>query len=189
MPRLVLRVSSTVLLAASFACAPAPASTPEAAPAVDPVERGAYLVTLAGCDDCHTPKLMTEMGPVPDMSRRMSGHPAGEEMGSPPELSEVWFTASNAHFTAWTGPWGTSYAFNLTPEEITGIGIWTEQMFIDAMRTGKHMGTSRPILPPMPWQNFGQATDEDLKAMFAFLRSLPPVVNQVPLPDPPPAMQ
>jgi len=48
------------------------------------------------------------------------------------------------------------------------------------MRTGKHFGTSRDIQPPMPWPWIGQATDEDLKAIYAYLRTVPPIVNHVP---------
>jgi hypothetical protein len=87
--------------------------------------------------------------------------------------------------TAWAGPWGISYAANLTPDLNTGMGIWTEEMFIQAMRTGKHMGVSRDILPPMPWQNLATLEEDDLKAMFAYLRSIPAVVNHVPDPVPP----
>jgi hypothetical protein len=82
--------------------------------------------------------------------------------------------------TAFYGPWGVSYAFNLTPDNATGLGIWTEDMFVKTMRLGRHMGTSRPVNPPMPWQNIGQLTDDDLKALFAYLRSIPPIHNQVP---------
>jgi hypothetical protein len=95
--------------------------------------------------------------------------------------------ATNPTLTAWSGPWGISFAANLTPDQKTGMGMWTEEMFIKAMRTGKHMGMSRPILPPMPWQNVAAMTDGDLKAVFAYLRSIPPIVNLVPLPIPPPA--
>ena len=55
-------------------------------------------------------------------------------------------------------------------------------MFIKAMRTGRHMGYGRPILPPMPWQDIGSLKDEDLKAIFAYLRTIRPVSNHVPLP-------
>ena len=87
--------------------------------------------------------------------------------------------------TAFVGPWGVSFASNLTPDKQTGIGLWTENVFIQTMRTGKHMGKGRPILPPMPWFNLAKATDEDLKAMFAFFKSLPPIKNAVPQPIPP----
>ena len=68
----------------------------------------------------------------------------------------------------------------MTPEKLTGTGIWTEEMFIQTLRTGKHWGVSRPILPPMPWQNYAQATDEDLKSIYAYLRTVQPIKNQVP---------
>ena len=87
--------------------------------------------------------------------------------------------------TAFAGPWGISYSANLTPDKNTGLGIWTEDMFLKAMKTGKHMGTSREIQPPMPWPWIGKATDEDLKAIFAYLQSIPPIVNHVPDYEPP----
>jgi hypothetical protein len=65
------------------------------------------------------------------------------------------------------------------------MSVWTEDMFIRAIREGKHMGTSRPIQPPMPWMWYGKMTDEDLKAVFAYLRTIPPVENQVPDYQPP----
>lgn len=180
------------LLISGLACGPQPAptaATAEAiAPAADPVARGGYLVNAIGCDDCHTPKVMGEMGPEPDMTRRFMGHPTGP-ITELPVLPEGWITASNADLTAWAGPWGISYAANLTPDEMTGMKVWTEDMFLAAMREGRHMGTSRPILPPMPWQMIRNFNDEDLKAIFAFLQSLPPIENEVPLPTPPAAMQ
>jgi hypothetical protein len=74
---------------------------------------------------------------------------------------------------------------NLTPDKDTGLGSWTEQNFIEAMRTGKHMGKGRPILPPMPWQAIGQLPDEDLKALFAYLKTVPAVKNKIMEPTPP----
>ncbi|MEK7775261.1 MAG: c-type cytochrome [Candidatus Zixiibacteriota bacterium] len=154
------------------------------------VKRGEYLVTVGGCNDCHTPKKMGPMGPEPDMSRKLMGHPALEII--PPIPTDgfgmgKWMAATNGHLSAWAGPWGVSFAANLTPDNLTGSGAWTEKSFMDALRTGKHLGTGRPILPPMPWPNYGQMTDEDLKAIFAYLRSIPAISNQVPQPIPPPA--
>jgi cytochrome c553 len=152
------------------------------------LKRGELLVRLGGCRDCHSPKLMTQMGPVPDSSRDLSGQPADVKVPAVPTnvLSpEGWVTLTNAHMTAWAGPWGISYAANLTPDEGTGLGNWNEQVFIKTMRTGKHMGSGRDILPPMPWQAIGGLTDSDLKAIFAYLRSLKPVRNEVPQPTPP----
>ena len=149
------------------------------------VKRGEYLVRLGGCSDCHTPKKVTEHGPEDDLSRFLSGHPDDSKLPAPPNLpTGPWFSAT-AGMTAWTGPWGISYASNLTPDVNTGLGIWTERMFLRAMRTGKHYGASREILPPMPWQNLSKLTDDDLKAIFAYLQSIPPIRNRVPDPAPP----
>jgi mono/diheme cytochrome c family protein len=156
-------------------------------PEVSPVSRGEYLVTMGGCDDCHTPKVFGPNGPDLDKARRLSGHPAGEKL---PELPvsiigpEQWGAVTNNHLTAWFGPWGVSFAANLTADA-SGLGGWTEDNFIQAMRTGKHAGSGRPILPPMPWMNFARMTDDDLRAVFAYLKSLPPVSNAVPAPIPP----
>jgi mono/diheme cytochrome c family protein len=145
-------------------------------------ERGKYLVTFGGCNDCHTPFKMGPKGLKPDFTRLLSGHPEDAKLPPPPKLDNSPWFAATAGMTAWTGPWGISYAANLTPDQNTGLGIWTEEMFIKAMRTGKHMGESREILPPMPWQNVGQTTDEDLKALYAYLRSIPAIKNRVPEP-------
>ena len=82
--------------------------------------------------------------------------------------------------TAYAGPWGISYAINLTPDHNTGLGIWTEEMFVKSIKTGKHFGTSRPIQPPMPWQWYRYLSDDDLKAIFAYLKSVPAIPNRVP---------
>ena len=163
---------------------PPPQATPAAAvaPKESPAERGKYLVTAAGCNDCHTPWKMGPNGPEPDMSRMLSGHPESSKITKGPKLEGEWMAAVSNDFTAWSGPWGISYTANLTPDQNTGLGIWTEDMFVKAIREGKHMGTSRPILPPMPWPAFKNYSDEDLKAIFAYLKSIPPIVNHVPDP-------
>ena len=150
-------------------------------PSTERVARGKYLVTFGGCSDCHTPLKFTDKGPEPDVSRLLSGHPAATKL-PPPELKAGPWFAATAGMTAWAGPWGISYAANLTPDTNTGIGIWTEDMFVKAMRTGKHMGSGRDILPPMPWQGVGALSDEDLKAIYAYLRTVPAVANPVPQP-------
>ncbi len=151
------------------------------------IERGKYLVTIMACNDCHTPYKMGPKGPEPDMSRMLSGHPEGMKLPPPPKPSGPWIVAFTGTNTAFAGPWGISYTANLTPDKNTGMGIWTEDMFLKAMKTGKHMGTSRLIQPPMPWPWIAQATDEDLKAMFAYLMSVPPITNHVPDYEPPAA--
>lgn len=156
----------------------------------DMIARGKYLVDVIGCRDCHSPKVMTPMGPVPDSSRDLSGHPANDP--APPldtAANKGWMTFG-MDLTTFNGPWGTTYAANITSDE-SGIGSWTEAQFVKCIREGKLKGmdNTRPIMPPMPWQNFRQATDEDLKAIFAYLKSTKPVNNVVPAPKlaPPPA--
>jgi hypothetical protein len=149
------------------------------------IERGKYLVNFGGCNDCHTPLKMGAQGPQPDLARYLSGHPEAAKLPPPPALPPGPWFAVTAGLTAWSGPWGISYAANLTPDADTGLGIWTEEMFIKTMRTGKHYGVSRPILPPMPWQSLNALTDDDLRAVYAYLRTIPPVRNHVPEPLPP----
>jgi len=159
--------------------------------AQSPVERGKYLVMVGGCNDCHTPKVMTPAGPVLDTTRILAGHPADALLAEIPQGvvgPGKWMALTNEHLTAWAGPWGVSFAYNLTPDRETGIGDWPEDMFIKTLRTGKFMGASRDILPPMPWQSIGQMTDDDLRAIFAYLKSLPPVRNKIHDPLPPPQM-
>ena len=159
---------------------------PEAASQTSRVERGKYLVTIGGCNDCHTPLKMGPKGPDPDMARMLSGHPESFEIstGTTP-ASAQWMMTAAVTGTAFSGPWGVSFAANLTPDQNTGLGIWTEDMFIRTIRTGKHMGVSRDILPPMPWPMYRNATDEDLKSIYAFLRNIRPIHNRVPTPLPP----
>src|SRR6201993_4934768 len=123
-------------------------------PVQSPVERGKYLVTIGGCNDCHTPKIPGPNGPDFDMSRQLSGNPSTEKLAPVPEgliAPEKYLTVVNNHLGAWVGPWGVSFAMNLTPDKGTGLGSWTEDMFMKAIRTGKHQGQGRDILPPMPW--------------------------------------
>jgi hypothetical protein len=84
-------------------------------------------------------------------------------------------------FTSFRFPFGVTYSANLTPDKETGLGNWTEEMFLGALRKGKHMGgDGRMIMPPMPWPLIGQMTDEDLKSVFAYLQSIPAIHNDVP---------
>ena len=147
------------------------------------IERGLFLVTLGGCNDCHSPKKMTPKGPAPDEARLLSGHPATEKLPEvPPNIigPDKWGALTNNNLTAWVGPWGTSFASNLSPDPETGTGAWNEELFIRILRTGKFMGAGRDILPPMPWYDLAKLNDADLKAILAYLKSLKPVKNQVP---------
>ncbi len=149
------------------------------------LSRGQYLVGIMGCDDCHTPMKMGERGPEPDMSRRLSGHPQELKVpkGPAPDM-KGWVWAGNGTNTAFAGPWGVSYSVNLTSDP-TGIGSWTEANFVKALKEGKHLGVGRPINPPMPWPAYRSATEDDLKAIYAYLRTVAPVKNVAPEYQPP----
>ena len=143
------------------------------------------LVNFGGCNDCHTPHKLGPNGPEPDLTHFLAGHPENAKLPTPPSLPAGPWVAVTTGDTAWSGPWGISYAANLTPDQVTGLGIWKEDMFLKAMRTGKHMSVGRPILPPMPWQSLAQLSDKDLKAIYSYLRTIPSVKNHVPSAVPP----
>lgn len=144
------------------------------------VKRGAELAAFGGCIDCHTPFKIGPNGPEKDMARGLSGHPADLALPPPPKLDGAWNWSGSGSMTAFAGPWGISYASNLTPDRETGIGAWSEKDFILAMRKGKHLGVGRPIMPPMPWQSIGSLPDRELRALFAYLKAQAPVTNKVP---------
>jgi mono/diheme cytochrome c family protein len=94
---------------------PTPEDAKPAAAAQTPVERGKYLTLVGGCNDCHTPKNFGPNGPEADMSRELSGHPAGDKIPAVPQKlfppAGNFGTLTNGHLTAWIGPWGISYAY------------------------------------------------------------------------------
>ncbi len=150
------------------------------------VKRGEYLVNTMGCDDCHSPKKMGPQGLEVDMALRLSGYPAQRPLAPLTEdnIKEGW-ALFGSDFTSTVGPWGASFAANIT-SDATGIGNWTEAQFIKALREGKSKGLdgTRPLLPPMPWQNFTKLNDEDIKSIYAYLKTTKPVKNVVPAPIP-----
>ena len=153
------------------------------------VDRGRHLVDSMACTDCHTPmKFDAKLNmPVPDAERFLSGHPAGAPTAAamaPGSAMVVGQTGTSFRF-----PFGVVYSANLTPDE-TGLKGWSEKMFVDAIRTGRHMGgTGRPIYPPMPWPSFRNLGDEDLRAIYAYLRTIKPVRNDVPDAEIPPPVE
>jgi hypothetical protein len=148
------------------------------------IKRGEYLVTIGGCNDCHTPMKMTPIGLMPDFERRLMGHPAdAPDPTGTPGKTDLALTGSD--LTSWKMPYGLVYSRNITPDK-SGLGDWTEAQFIKSMRIGRHQGEGRPLLAPMPWPSVAAMTDEDLKAVYAYLRSIKPIANTVPDPKVPP---
>lgn len=148
---------------------------------------GEHIVTIAGCHDCHTPKVMTPQGPVFDSTRLLSGFPAGlPDIAVNRKEMEGKGLAVTGDLTTWVGPWGVSYAANLT-SDATGTGNWTEAQLMKALREGKYKGmdNTRPLLPPMPWNVYQYMTDDEIKAIFAYLQTTKPIQNVVPPPKPP----
>lgn len=157
-------------------------------PQKEKVAHGNYLVAAIGCTDCHSPKKMTANGPEPDMDRFLSGYNASDPLPAydPKLVQDGQWLLFNGQLTAFAGPWGVSFAANLTPDE-TGIGNWTLDQFKKALKEGKSKGIdgNRMLLPPMPWQNFAKLSDDDIEAIFLYLKSIKPVKNIVPAPVPP----
>ncbi len=146
-------LATLIAIVATLSCATTAEKTPAPMTQAEKLERGEYLTTIQGCNDCHTPG--TFYGD-PDFNRKLSG----SELG-------------------WVGPWGTTYARNLTPDPETGLGNWSEDDIVKALRTGQRADGS-VVLPPMPWQMFSNLTDEDAYAIAAYLKSLPVVSHKVP---------
>ena len=146
----------------------------------DMVQRGKYLVdTVGACGHCHTPRAGAEY----NMDMYLAGHPANAPYPryNFSMMQQGIFVLTSPQMSAFSGPFGTSFASNLTSDKETGLGEWTEKMFIDAMRTGYHQGdmSNRKIFPPMPTKHYAQMNDEDLKAIWAYLRTIKPVKNEV----------
>ena len=145
------------------------------------VVRGRYLVdSVAACGQCHTPR----QGAEEDNARYLSGHPAASAAPrySMELIQQGVFMSISPTYTAFGGPWGVSFATNLTPDAETGLGSWTIEQFTMALRTGKHLGDAdrRPILPPMPWKHYQTLADADVRAIWAYLQTIDPVSNAVP---------
>jgi mono/diheme cytochrome c family protein len=170
--RQIARWSGTALVAAAMLCASSQGAAQQKSSGNDPVARGRYLVGITGCHDCHSPKIK---GMTPNLDLALSGRPGTTPLPTPTK-DEV---HASADLTAWQGPWGYSVASNLTPDEATGIGKrYTEASFVATMRTGKKPNGT-PVMPPMPAEVYQNMTDEDLRAIFAYLRTIKPIRNAV----------
>ncbi len=174
MKRLVVAAMAPILIGTGLA---AQGMTDE-----ERVKRGEYLVATSGCNDCHTPFVMGENGPQPDMTRMLSGHPSDIAITRQAALEPPWESAWSGTNTAISGPWGVSFTANLTPDESGILSQYSEEQFLALMRTGLRLGQGRPVLPPMPWPVYGQMTEDDLKSIYAYLQTIPAVSNKVPEP-------
>jgi hypothetical protein len=146
------------------------------------IKRGAYLVNAMGCNDCHSPKKMGPHGPYVDTAMALSGfHQGAPEPIITADQLKYGMAVFAPDMTAVAGPWGTTYAANIT-SDATGIGNWKEEQFINALRHGKYKGLDgeRMIMPPMPWEEFARLNDNDLKSIFYFLKATKPVKNVPP---------
>ena len=187
----ILSLISFILILSISSCSentkPAASGNSQVTDTAALIREGEYLVQTMGCHDCHSPKRMGPNGPelIPELL--LSGYPADRPMvkGDIKALPMGW-AMLNEDLTSFTGPWGRSFAANLTSDP-TGIGNWTEDQFRKALTQGKYMGidNGRILLPPMPWQNFVSLRDEDLRAIFLYLKNTRPVNNIVPGPVPP----
>jgi hypothetical protein len=146
------------------------------------VQRGQYLVTIMGCGDCHSPKKMGPQGPELIQETMLSGYPATRPLMKVDKAAlKTGWMLMNMDVTESVGPWGASFSANLTSDQ-TGIGNWIEENFKRALKEGWYKGLegTRRLLPPMPWQNFGSVSDDDINAIFEYLKSTKPVSNSVP---------
>jgi hypothetical protein len=166
-----IAVASISIVAGQQPGSPYPPAKPQAMAAAGTAARGAQLVALGGCHDCHTPKLQNG---VPDMSRMLSGHPQNAPLA--PEV--IGGVSSNMLLTAWRGPWGISLARNLTPDKETGIRSWTLADFKKTLRTGVNP-KGEVLMPPMPIGEIQNLPDQDLNSIYAYLRAIKPVHNVV----------
>jgi cytochrome c553 len=183
---LVAAVTGIVVACKSDASEPTTAKESGAEFTAEDVKRGQYLVNAMGCDDCHSPKVMGPHGPEVDTALRLSGYRANVPPAKVDTGALKSWVLFGQEFTNAVGVWGMSFAANLTSDE-SGIGNWSFEQFKKAIREGKYKGldNGRPLLPPMPWPQYRNLSDDDLRGIFAFLKSTKPVSNVVPAPIPP----
>ena len=150
---------------------------------VDEIEKGRIITEIFGCVDCHSPKIMEGEFLVNDPDKLFSGHPQDNVLPkfSPDIIGpDKWRGLFTDDMTAWGGPWGISYSANLTPDKKTGIGKLTEENFVSILNIGIHSNMNRKLMQPMPWKEISELEDEDIKAVYKYLRTVKPVKNKVP---------
>lgn len=183
----VLNISSLLIIAAvsivTVGCSQKPAT--EVAYSPERLEIGQAIVEGWNCSFCHTPQISGPDGKLmPDPKRLMSGHPADDKIPAVPEMvmtSPEWMEfLDNLDSTVWATDNLIVFSANLTPDDETGIGTWTEVEFVETIREGRHRGIERRIKYPMPWQELSEVSDEELLSVYEYLMSLETVSNKVP---------
>ncbi len=145
--------------------APKPVGGRFAPPDRDAIDRGRYLVVLLGCGACHTNGAFDG---APDPALALAGSQTGIAWSNPRETERP----------------GIVYPPNITPDEKTGIGLWTDAQIADAIRAGVGRHGGRRLVT-MPWRSYARLSDDDVEAIVAYLRSISPVEHRVPAEVPP----
>ena len=146
--------------AATVLDAPAPVAGNFAPDNLYQVQRGEYLVELLGCGSCHTDGALEG---APNMERALAGSSIGIAYTNPLDTEIP----------------GIVFPPNITPDEDTGIGLWSDEQIENAIRAGLGRHAGRRIAV-MPWQGYAKMTDEDVTAIVGYLRSIEPVHHKVP---------
>ncbi len=183
----ILTVSSLVILAlvsaVAISCHQNPAK--EIAYSPERIEIGQAVVEGWNCTFCHSPQIQGPDGKfIADPKRFMSGHPSDEELPTVPDMvmtSPEWMEfLDNLDSTVWATDNLIVFSANLTPDDETGIGTWSETEFVETIREGRHKGIERRIKYPMPWQELSELSNEELLSVYEYLMTLEPVDNKVP---------
>lgn len=181
---LIIGTAAVIATSILIACTDTSAGKKEKKPLSEAelVKRGEYLVNAVGCDDCHSPKTLGPNGFEVIEDLRFSGYPSERALQKVDTNSiKTGWSMFGTDFTSTVGQWGMSFAANIS-SDASGIGNWTEQQFFKAIREGKYKGldNSRPLLPPMPWFVYRNFSDEDISAIYHYLKTTKPVENVVP---------
>ena len=143
------------------------------------VQTGETLVAQGKCNFCHTPDDAID-------GKILYGHPANDKIPKIPNVpfgSQQWEEyVANLDSTVWIAGDKIVFSANITPDKKTGIGTWSEEDFINTIRTGTHPGWKKDLNNPMPWLEYAKLSNEQLTSIYAYLMSLQPVNNKVPSP-------
>ena len=147
------------------------------------VSEGEALVMEARCNFCHTPELAEN---DKYFGKILFGHPSDKKLPDLPNApvgSQQWLeVVSNLDSTVWIAGDKIVFSANITPDRETGIGKWSNEDFINTIRTGMHPGWKKELNKPMPWLDYAKLSNEQLTSIYSYLMSQKPVYNKVPGP-------